>query len=262
MKDVEADLHGKSSLKQLSRTIEDLSATGQALFQALVALQRRRHDTQRQYTEWYANYVSERARVSSLAAELEKEVLKERELREDAMAEAVRANEEAERMKSTVEECRRELRSARLECRRAWGEVARLEEENRRFASLSAKGDGGSDEELYEEEQQIVEEYRDDGDDAALPTTIYPEPEELSRTESETSVPGGRYIPDEESSFAEEEEEMVGDDAVPDAELQRQMQLLEMQYWSQQHLQHLHHQQENEYESTNVQEASPPRKSR
>ncbi|KAK7204131.1 hypothetical protein BZA70DRAFT_202005 [Myxozyma melibiosi] len=245
------------ALKQLARTVEDLSATGQTLFQALVALQRRRHETQKIYADWYENYKRERSRVSELAAELEREAGRERQARERAERERDEAREEERRVRGVVEEGRMELTSARMECRRAWAEVARLEEQNRvmqitiqqqyhqqRIVVPSSATSGAAElerereqenegEEAYlaDEDEEGLEDDEEElalADESELPTTSYPASDpDLSGSESESSVPGGRYIP-------EQQQQMGGSQADEEDELQRRMQTLEMEYWAQQ----------------------------
>ncbi|KAK9371967.1 uncharacterized protein V1513DRAFT_285836 [Lipomyces chichibuensis] len=214
--------------KQLQRVIEDLMNTSTSLFQALITLQKQRLETQQQYAAWYEDYKRERTRISELASELDEESMREREKRKAAEEQLVRAREDEARQRWMLEESRRELQVARLECRRAWAEVTRLEEHNRRLAEqqqqqqgtgiMSSPGIGSSPLRTVQAVPPSPLSAHDKGKRVfheASPEnlSIHRDPYELEPPEEETSS--------------------IGDIEIVDSDLQKRLQVLEMQYWAQ-----------------------------
>ncbi|KAJ8098619.1 hypothetical protein POJ06DRAFT_257525 [Lipomyces tetrasporus] len=213
--------------KQLQRVVEDLTNTSTSLFQAIIALQKQRLENQRQYSAWYEDYKRERTRISELASELDEESMREREKRKAAEEQLVKAREDEARHRWMLEESRRELQVARLECRRAWAEVARLEEQNRRLAE-------------HQQRQSTAILSSPTVGSSPLRTVQAVPPSPLSSHDKgkrvfheasyeDLSVQRDPY----ELELPEEETSSIGDIEIADSDLQKRLQVLEMQYWAQ-----------------------------
>ncbi|KAK9469481.1 hypothetical protein V1512DRAFT_200442 [Lipomyces arxii] len=225
---------------QFLRVIEDLGTTSATLFQSLVALQRRREDTQRKYLEWYEKYKSERAQICELAAELNRTAAQEREKMKLVEEQLRQAREEESKNKYMLEESRREVQAARQECRRAWTEVSRLEEQNRLLAERQQVQSGvglgspfSNSTSTPVRTAQVMGEspsvttgkspYRGSYDVRPLPDPMTSlDPYDASVSVDDTGV----VVQDEETSS-------IGDFET-DSELQHRLQALEVQYWAQQ----------------------------
>ncbi|KAK9353971.1 hypothetical protein V1505DRAFT_179351 [Lipomyces doorenjongii] len=213
--------------KQLQRVIEDLTNTSTSLFQALITLQKQRLETQQQYAAWYEDYKRERTRISELASELDEESMREREKRKAAEEQLVKAREDEARQRWMLEESRRELQVARLECRRAWAEVTRLEEHNRRLAEQQQQQGTGimSSPAIGSSPLRTVQ---------AVPPSPLSAHDKGKRVFHETSYENSSVQRDPyELEPQEEETSSIGDIEIADSDLQKRLQVLEMQYWAQ-----------------------------
>ncbi|KAK9236391.1 hypothetical protein V1525DRAFT_219455 [Lipomyces kononenkoae] len=231
---------GGMPTKQLQQVIEDLMHTSTSLFRALISLQKQRLETERQYVAWYEDYKRERDRISELAAELDEESMREREKRKAAEEQLVQVREDEARQRWMLEESRRELQVARLECRRAWAEVTRLEEHNRRLAE---EEEGGEEEEEEQQQQQQQQQQQGTGIISspaigssplrtvqrvpASPVSSHDKGKHAFHDEaSHENLYGQRHPYDIEPS--EEETSSIGDIEITDSDLQKRLQALEM----------------------------------
>ncbi|KAK9328993.1 hypothetical protein V1520DRAFT_344542 [Lipomyces starkeyi] len=213
-------------VKQLQRVIEDLTNTSTSLFQALITLQKQRLETQQQYAAWYEDYKRERTRISELASELDEESMREREKRKVAEEQLVKVREDEARQRWMLEESRRELQVARLECRRAWAEVTRLEEHNRRLAEQQQQGTGiMSSPAMGSSPLRTVQ---------AVPPSPLSTHDRGKRVFHEASYENLSVQRDPyELEPPEEETSSIGDIEIADSDLQKRLEVLEMQYWAQ-----------------------------
>lgn len=117
--------------QSMSRQITDLSAAGANLFHAVVELQRLRASSERKFQRWFFETRADQERSREMSSELEATLRVERQKRADAMATISRLEKEKSTAEKLVEECRRELLISREECRRAWEELGRREQEER-----------------------------------------------------------------------------------------------------------------------------------
>ncbi|KAK9454814.1 hypothetical protein V1511DRAFT_368926 [Dipodascopsis uninucleata] len=232
LKQNEEELKDQPPLRQLSRMVNDLTSTGASLFQALVALQKRRAEMHSQYSSWYEEYKRERTRLSQLALELDEEATREQEkvrmLQEEL--EAVRLQETRSRF--MLEESRLELKAARKECRRAWTEVTRLEENQKRIyqqqqivqsSSLPIVGSvGAGPGRPFQQENQP-------------PPKSHKRGQSGHSIEKELPVVDYDYDPDLELELKSgtDLDELPNMADIADDGLQRRLEILEMQYWEQ-----------------------------
>lgn len=117
--------------QEMSRQITDLAAAGANLFQALIELQRLRASSERKFQRWFFETRADQERAREMSSELERTLRIERQKRADAMT----AMQQCEKDKATAEklaqEAQRELQISKEECRRAWEELGRREQEER-----------------------------------------------------------------------------------------------------------------------------------
>ena len=124
--------------QQLARQVTDLSAAGANLFHAVVELQRLRASSERKFQRWFYETRTEQERSQERLAELEAALRTERQARAETNTNVTRDQDEketAEQVKASakqmVEEMKRELAISKGECRRAWDELGRREQEER-----------------------------------------------------------------------------------------------------------------------------------
>lgn len=117
--------------QEMSRQITDLAAAGANLFQALIELQRLRASSERKFQRWFFETRADQERAREMSSELERTLRVERQKRADALT----AMQQCEKDKATAEklaqEAQRELTISKEECRRAWEELGRREQEER-----------------------------------------------------------------------------------------------------------------------------------
>ncbi|KAK9368856.1 hypothetical protein V1509DRAFT_621674 [Lipomyces kononenkoae] len=214
--------------KQLQEVIEDLMHTSTSLFQALVSLQKHRLEIQRQYVAWYEDYKRECARMTELATEADEEYMREHEKRKAAEEELVQVREDEARQRWMLDESRRELQVARLECRRAWAEVTRLEEYIRRLTEQQQHQGTGimSSPDIGSSPLRTVQHV------PASPLSSRYKGKSVFRGEpSRESVSGQRHPHDLEPS--EEETSFIGDIEIADSDRQKRLHVRESQFWIQ-----------------------------
>jgi hypothetical protein len=125
--------------QEMSRQITDLAAAGANLFQALIELQRLRASSERKFQRWFFETRADQERAREVSSELERTIRAERQQRADAMAQIKKLEKEKATAEKLAEETRRELQISRDECRRAWEELGRREQEEREITtSLNA----------------------------------------------------------------------------------------------------------------------------
>jgi hypothetical protein len=117
--------------QQMSRQITDLSAAGANLFHAVVELQRLRASSERKFQRWFFETRAEQERAQEMQSMLEASLLKERNSRNEAIAEALAKESEKSSSEKLLVEMRRELQISKEEARRAWEELGRREQEER-----------------------------------------------------------------------------------------------------------------------------------
>jgi hypothetical protein len=125
--------------QEMSRQITDLAAAGANLFQALIELQRLRASSERKFQRWFFETRADQERAREVSSELERSIRAERQQRADAMAQIKQLEKDKATAEKLAEETRRELQISRDECRRAWEELGRREQEEREITtSLNA----------------------------------------------------------------------------------------------------------------------------
>lgn len=117
--------------QEMSRQITDLAAAGANLFQALIELQRLRASSERKFQRWFFETRADQERSQEVSSELERTIRAERQQRADAMTRIRQLEIEKATAEKLAEETRRELQISRDECRRAWEELGRREQEER-----------------------------------------------------------------------------------------------------------------------------------
>lgn len=138
--------HNREELKHLpleqemARQISDLSTAGANLFQAVVELQRLRASSERKFQRWFFDTKSDQERAKEMSSELERSLRVERQKRADALTKANKLEAEKATAEKLVEEMRRELQISREECRRAWEELGRREQEERERTNSLREG--------------------------------------------------------------------------------------------------------------------------
>ncbi|KAK9476216.1 hypothetical protein V1514DRAFT_197650 [Lipomyces japonicus] len=204
----ETNITKKPRAAQLNTMVEGLTTTGMALLTAVVELQKRRAETNAKYAEWYEDYSQERARMAQLAQDMDEEMDHERGLRADLITQLEQATEAEANQRWMLEESRRELQAARLECRRAWAEVARLEEQQRQYSEWQLSGHSVTTEQA----------------------------QALSHEKSFDILP----------VQADETLSVVGNAEIADVDLQKRLEHLEVQYWAQHEREHPESEQEED----------------
>ncbi|KAH0607691.1 uncharacterized protein H6S33_002725 [Morchella sextelata] len=138
--------HNREELKNLpleqemARQISDLSTAGANLFQAVVELQRLRASSERKFQRWFFDTKSDQERAKEMSSELERSLRVERQKRADAVTNIQKLEKEKATAEKLVEEMRRELQISREECRRAWEELGRREQEERERTNSLREG--------------------------------------------------------------------------------------------------------------------------
>lgn len=138
--------HNREELKNLpleqemARQISDLSTAGANLFQAVVELQRLRASSERKFQRWFFDTKSDQERAKEMSSELERSLRVERQKRADALTRVNKLEAEKATAEKLVEEMRRELQISREECRRAWEELGRREQEERERTNSLREG--------------------------------------------------------------------------------------------------------------------------
>jgi len=126
--------------QEMSRQITDLAAAGANLFQALIELQRLRASSERKFQRWFFETRADQERAREMSSELERFLRVERQQRADAVAQIKKLEKEKTTAETMVEETRRELQISREECRRAWEELGRREQEEREITTSLKDG--------------------------------------------------------------------------------------------------------------------------
>ncbi|KAL7275405.1 hypothetical protein RUND412_001656 [Rhizina undulata] len=126
--------------QQMSRQITDLSAAGANLFHAVVELQRLRASSERKFQRWFFETRADQERAREMSSELERNLRTERQQRADAVTSIQRLEKEKATAEKLVEEMRRELQISKEECRRAWEELGRREQEERERSNSLREG--------------------------------------------------------------------------------------------------------------------------
>lgn len=126
--------------QEMSRQITDLAAAGANLFQALIELQRLRASSERKFQRWFFETRADQERAREMSSELERSLRVERQQRADAVAQVEQLDKDKTTAEKMVEETRRELQISREECRRAWEELGRREQEEREVTTSLRDG--------------------------------------------------------------------------------------------------------------------------
>jgi hypothetical protein len=126
--------------QEMSRQITDLAAAGANLFQALIELQRLRASSERKFQRWFFETRADQERAREMSSELERSLRVERQQRADALAQVKQLEKEKLTAEKMVEETRRELQISREECRRAWEELGRREQDEREITTSLKDG--------------------------------------------------------------------------------------------------------------------------
>ncbi|KAI5816326.1 hypothetical protein BZA77DRAFT_293479 [Pyronema omphalodes] len=126
--------------QEMSRQITDLAAAGANLFQALIELQRLRASSERKFQRWFFETRADQERAREISSSLEVTIRDERQKRAAALAQIKQLEKEKLTAETMVEETRRELQISREECRRAWEELGRREQDEREITTFLKDG--------------------------------------------------------------------------------------------------------------------------
>jgi hypothetical protein len=126
--------------QEMSRQITDLAAAGANLFQALIELQRLRASSERKFQRWFFETRADQERAREISSSLEVTIRDERQKRALALAQIKQLEKEKLTAETMVEETRRELQISREECRRAWEELGRREQDEREITTFLKDG--------------------------------------------------------------------------------------------------------------------------
>jgi hypothetical protein len=124
----------------MARQISDLSTAGANLFQAVVELQRLRASSERKFQRWFFDTKADQERAKEMSSELERSLRVERQKRADTVAANQRLEKEKTTAEKLVDEMRRELQISKEECRRAWEELGRKEQDEREKTNSLKEG--------------------------------------------------------------------------------------------------------------------------
>ncbi|EAW09355.1 uncharacterized protein ACLA_035580 [Aspergillus clavatus NRRL 1] len=127
--------------QQMARQVTDLSAAGANLFHAVVELQRLRASSERKFQRWFFDTRAEQEKAKEHLAQLEKQLLSERQARTEAFASLQKTEGDKTRAEELLKEMRRELQISKEEARRAWEELGRREQEERDRTSSLRNGE-------------------------------------------------------------------------------------------------------------------------
>ncbi|KAI5779079.1 hypothetical protein EDC01DRAFT_317887 [Geopyxis carbonaria] len=126
--------------QEMSRQITDLAAAGANLFQALIELQRLRASSERKFQRWFFETRADQERAREMSSELERSLRVERQKRADAVTSIQQLEKDKANAEKMVQETQRELQISKDECRRAWEELGRREQEERETTNRLREG--------------------------------------------------------------------------------------------------------------------------
>ena len=124
----------------MARQISDLSTAGANLFQAVVELQRLRASSERKFQRWFFDTKADQERAKEMSSELERSLRVERQKRADAVAAIQKLEKDKATAEKLADEMRRELQISKEECRRAWEELGRKEQDEREKTNSLKEG--------------------------------------------------------------------------------------------------------------------------